>query len=51
MQAIAAVGVDMKAVTDKLLLEGLASFQKSWDSLLGGLESKRSKLGMTAAAK
>jgi transaldolase len=34
-------GVSMKDVTDKLLVEGLASFQKSFDSLIAGLEKKR----------
>ena len=38
---LAAVGIDMKSVTDKLLTEGLASFQKSFDSLIAGLEKKR----------
>ena len=35
-------GVSMKDVTDKLLVDGLASFQKSFDSLIAGLERKRS---------
>jgi transaldolase len=34
-------GVSMKDVTDKLLVDGLASFQKSFDSLIAGLEKKR----------
>jgi transaldolase len=34
-------GVSMKDVTDKLLVEGLASFSKSFDSLIAGLEKKR----------
>ena len=38
---LAAAGIDMKSVTDKLLSEGLASFQKSFDSLIAGLEKKR----------
>jgi transaldolase len=37
---IEAAGVSMKSVTDKLLADGLASFQKSFDSLLAGLEKK-----------
>ena len=36
-----AVGVSLDRVTDELLTEGLASFQKSFESLLGGLERKR----------
>ena len=38
------VGVSMKAVTDKLLSDGLASFQKSFDTLLAGIGSKISQL-------
>jgi transaldolase len=44
MRDLAAAGVDMKDVTDKLLSEGLASFQKSFDSLTAGLEKKHSQL-------
>ena len=36
-----AAGVSMKEVTDKLLSEGLASFQKSFDSLIAGIARKR----------
>lgn len=42
-------GVHMKDVTDKLLSDGLASFQKSFDSLLHGLERKASALGRPLA--
>ncbi len=38
-------GIAMKDVTDKLLTEGLASFQKSFDTLLAGLRDKMKKLG------
>ena len=41
---LSAIGIDMTEVTDKLLREGLASFQKSFDSLTAGLERKRSAL-------
>ena len=34
------VGISLQEVTDKLLLDGLASFSKSFDSLLRGLEDK-----------
>ena len=37
-------GIAMKDVTDKLLVEGLASFQKSFDTLLSGLQAKRKAL-------
>jgi transaldolase len=39
------LGVSMKDVTDKLLVDGLASFQKSFDSLIAGLEKKRELVG------
>jgi transaldolase/glucose-6-phosphate isomerase len=44
MQDLAAVGIDMTGVTDRLLSEGLASFQKSFESLTAGLEKKREAL-------
>jgi transaldolase len=42
---LGAVGVDLHDVTDKLLRDGLASFQKSFDSLIAGLERKSATLG------
>ncbi|HEX6630729.1 MAG TPA: transaldolase [Gemmatimonadaceae bacterium] len=39
-----ALGVSLADVTDKLLVDGLASFQKSFESLLGGLERKMAAL-------
>ena len=45
---LAANGIAMKDVTDKLLSEGIASFTKSFDSLLGGLRDKAKKLGKVA---
>jgi transaldolase len=36
-----AAGISMQDVTDKLLADGLASFQKSFDSLITGIEKKR----------
>jgi transaldolase len=50
MQTLASEGISMTAVTDKLLLEGLASFQKSFDTLLGGLETKLRSLGRAPVA-
>ena len=41
---LAALGIDMSEVTTKLLSEGLASFQKSFDSLTAGLEKKTGSL-------
>ena len=43
-------GISMREVTDKLLVDGLASFQKSFDSLLGGLRGKVRALGRAMAA-
>lgn len=43
--ALEKAGVSMKEVTDKLLADGLASFQKSFDSLIAGLEKKRGLVG------
>jgi len=39
------VGIDLNDVTDKLLRDGLASFQKSFDSLTAGLATKSVALG------
>jgi transaldolase len=44
LAALEAVGISMEEVTAKLLKDGLASFQKSFDSLLGGLEKKTAAL-------
>ena len=40
LKEIEAVGISIREVTDKLLVEGIASFQKSFDELIAGLESK-----------
>ena len=40
LREIEAAGISMKDVTDKLLVDGIASFQKSFDELIAGLESK-----------
>ena len=45
IDAIEAQGISMDDVTDKLLADGLASFQKSFDTLLAGLEKKTKGLG------
>jgi transaldolase len=47
---LAAVGIDLTDVTDKLLREGLASFQKSFDTLTAGLEKKSTALGRELAS-
>ena len=40
LKEIEAVGISMREVTEKLLVEGIASFQKSFDELIAGIESK-----------
>ena len=42
--ALHATGIDIKAVTDQLEDEGIASFIKSFETLLAGVESKRAAL-------
>src|SRR5919199_3616515 len=44
IEDLEALGVSMRAVTDKLLADGLAAFQKSFDSLIAGLEKKVGEL-------
>ena len=47
--ALHATGIDIKTITDQLEEEGIASFIKSFESLLAGVESKRASLaGATA---
>lgn len=43
-----ALGVSLRAVTDKLLAEGIASFQKSFDGLLANIEKKQAALAAGA---
>jgi transaldolase len=45
IHAIEAAGVAIESVTDKLLVDGVASFQKSFDTLLAGLAGKMKQLG------
>jgi transaldolase len=45
------LGISMRDVTDKLLVDGLASFQKSYDSLISGLEAKSRTLGRELATR
>ncbi|HEY4218548.1 MAG TPA: transaldolase [Gemmatimonadaceae bacterium] len=49
IDALEKAGISLKEVTAKLLTEGLASFQKSFDTLLAGLEAKTKKLGKELA--
>ena len=48
---LARVGISLDEVTAKLLVEGLASFQKSFDTLIAGLEKKRAEVGREVAAR
>ena len=47
---LAAVGISLETVTDRLLTDGLASFQKSFDTLVAGLERKTAALGQGVGA-
>jgi transaldolase len=40
LREIEALGISVKDVTGKLLVDGIASFQKSFDELIAGLEAK-----------
>jgi transaldolase len=40
LKEMEAVGISIRQVTEQLLVEGIASFQKSFDELIAGLESK-----------
>lgn len=45
------LGISMRDVTDKLLVDGLASFQKSFDTLLAGLERKLDQVRAQTAGR
>ena len=45
-----ALGIHLDSVTDTLLVDGLASFQKSFDTLVAGIERKTAALGRAVAA-
>ena len=44
------LGVSIDEVTNKLLVDGLASFQKSFDTLITGLAKKTKSLGRDLVA-
>ena len=50
LASLEAVGVSMQAVTDRLLVEGLASFEQSFVTLLAGLARKRAALASASAS-
>ena len=45
IQALDREGISIDSVTDKLLVDGIASFQKSFDELIAGLQKKTKALG------
>ncbi|HEU4565872.1 MAG TPA: transaldolase [Gemmatimonadaceae bacterium] len=47
LAALEAEGISLRDITDKLLVDGLASFAKSFDTLLAGLERKTASLATT----
>ncbi len=49
LAALEAAGISLDDVTDRLLTDGLASFQKSFDTLVAGIERKTAALGRTLA--
>lgn len=44
-------GISMREVTDKLLVDGLASFGKSFETLIAGLQAKTKALGKELVAR
>jgi transaldolase len=47
---LAKLGISIEDVTEKLLVDGLASFQKSFDTLIAGLSRKTKALGRDLVA-
>jgi Transaldolase/Fructose-6-phosphate aldolase len=43
LEALQRMGIDLKAITDHLEDAGIASFAKSFDTLLKGIDSKRER--------
>ncbi len=50
LAALEAAGVSLQAVTERLLVEGLASFEQSFVTLLAGLARKRAALATATSA-
>ena len=50
LASLEAAGVSIQAVTDRLLVEGLASFEQSFVTLLAGLARKRAALASVSPA-
>ena len=51
LAALEALGIPIRGVTDQLLTEGLASFAKSFDTLIARLDEKARHLGRAMAAR
>lgn len=51
LASLRAAGISLDDVTDTLLVNGLASFQKSYDSLIAGLAQKSGALGRQLVAR
>ena len=51
MADLAVAGIDIAAVTKQLEDEGIASFAKSYDALIAGVESKREQVAEAIAAR
>jgi transaldolase len=51
LEQLEQLGISMRDVTAKLLVDGIASFQKSFDSVIAGLERKSKALGRELAAR
>jgi transaldolase len=51
IDALEANGISMREVTDKLLVDGIASFGKSFESLITGLAAKTKALGKELVAR
>ncbi len=49
LAALEAAGVSLEAVTDRLLVDGLASFEQSFVTLLAGLARKRTALAASSS--
>lgn len=50
LKALEGAGVSMESVTDKLIADGITSFQKSFDTLIAGLQRKTKTLGRELVA-
>jgi transaldolase len=49
LQALAKLGIDLKAITDKLQVDGVVAFASAYDRVLGALEKKRNKMSAAGA--